>query len=248
MCVVATAARLTTLQNLRDIGGLAAGDAVTRSGVLLRSDAPLPDDDVPALRGAWPPRYVVDLRSSGESATAAHPLAIGATEVFAVPILTRASPRELARTAADETLDTLYAELLADAGPAALTVAELIRRDEGSVLVHCSAGKDRTGVLVAILLAAVGVDHDAIIADYVATDAAAPSVIERLARTLSEPDRSVVLAVADARSHLFRAPASAISVVLEAVDEHPGGAAGWMHDAGLSAPHLAELRGRLLEA
>jgi protein-tyrosine phosphatase len=76
---------VTGLCNVRDVGGLPTEDGrTTRAGVLYRSDAPLPGDPTPAGIAAWPPRTVLDLRSSRERAAAPHPLAAGTTVVLLV--------------------------------------------------------------------------------------------------------------------------------------------------------------------
>src|SRR4029077_7038622 len=74
-----------------------------------------------------------------------------------------------------------YVELL-DAGAMAFATAlERIVAPGGTpALVHCAAGKDRTGVLVALLLDAAGVDRDVIVADYAATQDRMVAIIERL--------------------------------------------------------------------
>jgi protein-tyrosine phosphatase len=63
-----------------------------------------------------------------------------------------------------------YGRMLAGAGPALVEVLRfVIAPRRVPVLVHCAAGKDRTGIAVALLLAAAGVDEDDIAADYAAT-------------------------------------------------------------------------------
>ena len=72
-----------------------------------------------------------------------------------------------------------------------------VARSEGAALVHCAAGKDRTGVVVAVALRAVGVRPEAVIADYAATGERIGPLLARLRRSPayaadmgSEPDES----------------------------------------------------------
>ena len=63
-----------------------------------------------------------------------------------------------------------YVHLLDLGGPAFAKAANALVADGGTpALFHCSAGKDRTGVLAALLLDLAGVEHDAIVADYALT-------------------------------------------------------------------------------
>jgi protein-tyrosine phosphatase len=115
-----------------------------------------------------------------------------------------------------------------------------IARADGAVLVHCAAGKDRTGVVVAIALDAAGVDRGAIVRDYLAT---AERIDAILARLVKSPTYRAELEGNDPRDH---APvAGAIERVLEIVDACHGGSAKWLRASGLSAPDLERLRRRL---
>ena len=53
----------------------------------------------------------------------------------------------------------------------------------GAAIVHCAAGKDRTGVVIALALTIAGVEPEVIVADYVATDERIEAIIERLTRS-----------------------------------------------------------------
>jgi hypothetical protein len=114
------------------------------------------------------------------------------------------------------------------------------------VLVHCTAGKDRTGVAVAVLLAAAGVPDDAIVADFAATDANMDGVVARMAGMWPPEERDERLELMMARHpDLLRAPGEAMAGVLRQLAEHPGGAAGWLREHGATDEELAGLRERL---
>lgn len=118
-----------------------------------------------------------------------------------------------------------------------------IARSDGAVLVHCAAGKDRTGVVVGLALDAAGVSPAAIVADYLATGDRIDAIIARL---VSSPTYRRELKDHDPRRH---APvAETMERVLELVDTHHGGADAWLSGNGLSDDDLELLRQRLAPA
>ncbi len=115
-----------------------------------------------------------------------------------------------------------------------------IARAEGAVLVHCAAGKDRTGTVVALALDACGVSRDVIAEDYLATGERIAAVIDRLCS--SETYRAE-LEGHDPQNH---APVpGTIERVLELLDLHEGGSAAWLTAHGLDEDGLQALRRRL---
>jgi protein tyrosine/serine phosphatase len=112
-----------------------------------------------------------------------------------------------------------------------------------AVLVHCAAGKDRTGVVVALALDATGVDRKAIVRDYLAT---AQRIDAIMARLVKSPTYQSELQGHDPQTH---APApGTIERVFELLDEHFGGTAAWLSAHGLTHAELGRLRGRLVPA
>jgi protein-tyrosine phosphatase len=118
-----------------------------------------------------------------------------------------------------------------------------IARSRGAVLVHCAAGKDRTGVVVALALDAAGVDRRAIVTDYVATGERIEKVVERLRGSTTYGEE---LKGHDPRRHV-PVPAT-IERFLDLVDERFGGSAAWLSAHGLSRADLERLRDRLAPA
>lgn len=118
-----------------------------------------------------------------------------------------------------------------------------IANTPGAVLVHCAAGKDRTGVVVALALDGAGVDRSTILGDYVATAERIDAIIARLMRS---PTYRPELEGQAARAH---APVpDTIQRVLELLDESFGGSAGWLSAHGLSDAELERLRRRMSPA
>jgi hypothetical protein len=115
-----------------------------------------------------------------------------------------------------------------------------IARTDGAALIHCAAGKDRTGVVVALALDASGVSREVIAEDYLATGERIVQIIERLCG--SETYRAE-LEGHDPQDH---APLpGTIERVLDFVDEHGGGSAAWLSANGLDDADLERLRERL---
>jgi len=162
--------------NARDVGGLPTVDGRrTRSGVLLRADnlQTLTPADVQLLVDRLGLRTVLDLRTSAEvESEGPGPLRsrpeVSHHHLDLVPhgfegraALARAIPD---KNAPEHPMDHFYADYLTDA-PASIATALRLIADPGSgaVLVHCAAGKDRTGVVVAVALSLVGVRRDEVV-------------------------------------------------------------------------------------
>jgi protein-tyrosine phosphatase len=112
-----------------------------------------------------------------------------------------------------------------------------------AVLVHCAAGKDRTGVVVALALDAARVDRNAIVGDYLAT---AERINAIMARLVSSPTYRAELEGHDPAAH---APVpGAIERVFELLDQGFGGSAAWLSAQGLGNPELERLRLRMASA
>jgi protein-tyrosine phosphatase len=166
--------------NTRDLGGwpLAAGGR-TRPGRLWRSDAftfaTAADRDALARQGL---RFVIDLRTAAERAATPSPLeADPRFEVVPVDLFSAVGEAIDRGEVTGDPFDlrTRYRASFAFAREgyreafAALSAA--LAASDGPVAFHCSAGKDRTGLVAALLLRAAGVPDDAILEDYVLTDA-----------------------------------------------------------------------------
>ena len=108
----------------------------------------------------------------------------------------------------------------------------------GGVLIHCSAGRDRTGIVIALALSLCGVGRDQIAGDYALSKA-------RIARGLEGMRQTAAVRDAARRNH--SAPAT-MRALLEHLDAAHGGAHAYLADAGLGAEHADAIRRRLLSA
>jgi protein-tyrosine phosphatase len=110
----------------------------------------------------------------------------------------------------------------------------------GAAVVHCAAGKDRTGVVVALSLAVAGVEPEAIVADYAQTAEVIDSLVAKLA---SSPTYAEDMTSRDVASHTPQA--ESMRRVLELLDARWGGPIGWLAAHGFGAADQAALRARL---
>ncbi|WP_309101888.1 tyrosine-protein phosphatase [Microbacterium sp.] len=225
--------------NVRDVGGMPAAGGRIRSGVLLRSGqlSGATASGADALRARV--KHIVDLRDSEE--VAAEPTEIPGPDTTHLPLFL-GSVRSFFE--ADTSLDDLYVHLLEESGERLVAAIRIIAQG-APTLVHCTVGKDRTGVTVALALAAVEADRDAIIADYALTESQLPAErSQRIAAYIRAHHPEAVHAVALAT----QSPAEVMRALLERVDERWGCAAGYLRANGMSDAELAALRETLVEA
>jgi len=233
--------------NFRDLGGYpAAGGRRTRWSRLYRSDTlqELSEADVEALAEIGL-ATIVDLRTATEVEREGRgPLATAPLRYLHLSVLREEGGETVAApAAADGDLAARYLWYL-DIGREALAEAIAVIADDAShpLVFHCTAGKDRTGVLAALVLDCLGVDHAVIVEDYLLTAARLDLIVERLRRNR-------------AYAHYFeRAPAvpaqmsaATMERFLAALTERHGGAASWAIVAGVDPAAIERLRDSLLE-
>lgn len=109
-------------------------------------------------------------------------------------------------------------------------------------LFHCAAGKDRTGVVAAVLLELLGVDRAAIVEDYVLTEVSLQPVLARMAE--QEPYRERITSAGFAA---LRPKASTLIAFLTWLDAEYGGARRWVLDHGMTSAEIEAFRSALIE-
>jgi protein-tyrosine phosphatase len=247
--------------NVRDLGGLPTEDGgATIAGRLLRADnlQALTPGDIAILVGDFGLTTVIDLRSSHERAKEGpapldavdsvrhvhHPVLpeLGAaTDVVAAALLTRADT-DRSRYPADPAAGH-YLGYLEDRPDQVAGALRTIAHAPGPALVHCAAGKDRTGVVAALALSAAGVRRDAIVADYAATGERVEAILARLRGS------ATYAADLDGRPAIVhQARPETMAAFLEQLDARYGGAAAWLAGHDFSDDDLRLLRARLLES
>jgi len=166
-----------TKLNFRDLGGLTAAGGRIRSGVLFRSEGPrnFTPDLLASLHGIGF-RSIIDLRSAREREDAPHDwhgpecrwlgLDVNADlRVFGHDGRARLSKGPEPEIAIATMAET-YREIVGALLPHWRSIAEALLAGEVPMLLNCTAGKDRTGVAIALLLEIAGVQRDMIMQDY----------------------------------------------------------------------------------
>jgi hypothetical protein len=237
--------------NLRDLAGVRLADGGTvPGGLLYRSDAPYPGDADPDEVPVWPPGTVIDLRSAGEEGADGFrwPDGVGVHRVPLLPeaaVVSSAGPKQrLEREQRlERNLDGLYRRMLEVVPDRLASLVGIVAGAEAPVLVHCTAGKDRTGIAVAVLLLAGGAEPAEVISDYTVTAGNLGALLGRL-RALG---RRLPVKI-DPSSDLLTAPPAAIEMVTGYLTGWPGGPQGWVREHGASAADLTRWRERLTGA
>lgn len=237
------------LLNVRDVGGLTTRDGRrVRRGRVVRSDnlRGLTDAGAITLVRDVAPRLVLDLRTEQECAREGRGLAeVPHVRYVNLPLQPKAalSPEQVAAGLATNLFDD-YVLQIRDNGAQLLAAIELLAGESSlPAVVHCTAGKDRTGVLVALLLDLLGVEREQIVADYAATTDNMPGI---LARIRSSPFfRGNGLAAAP--EWIFDSEPATMRDLLAWLDAEFGGAERWALDGGLPAGAVGRLRAELLE-
>jgi protein tyrosine/serine phosphatase len=247
------------IHNFRDYGGYVADGGRIRTGVLYRSaqhkDATAADLESVARLGLG---TVIDLRGDSERAQAPcpRPADFAAQVLFAEgETVSTAAPHieagQVATTAAraHAAMTALYT--LLPFRPVLVAVmrdyfAAIAARDTPS-LIHCVAGKDRTGVAVAVLHRLLGVHADDVMADYLLTNTAgdvearlaagARHIRERYGDTIDD----------DAMRTMMSVSPEYLDTAFAAIDAHRGGFDGYAADVlGVTPAMRAEIAARLI--
>jgi protein-tyrosine phosphatase len=241
---------LAKVFNFRDLGGYhTAGGQQTKWRALYRADGVhrLSGDDLEAVR-VLGLRTVLDLRTPDEIETRGRfPVDDHPVDWHHLPMITAAWDPEILRIEAEAEvfLADRYLEMLEQGADAIRTALTLLADPESyPALFHCAAGKDRTGVLAALVLALVGVSDDDVADDYGMSAASMESLIAWLAENFPEARDAMV----NQPSAFMQAPAGAMHRFLDAVRARYGSVEGFVtDDLGVDPGVIDGVRAALLE-
>ncbi len=232
--------------NIRDLGGYE-----TRSGDMtpwrrfLRSDSlhRIAPQEVGRLHDEGL-RAVIDLRTSAEVADAPNPFAAYADVHYVnLPLFDDLSPQAMSDAAqeGDHPLFTFYMTAMETRGDAICAIlTEMAQIDDGAVLFNCTAGKDRTGIIAALLLGIAGVDRKEIIADYALTAEFIPELVAEfldLSRARGGDTESY--------ARMLESPAETLAATMDAIRQRYGTFRTYLEAIGLPESVRLALRARL---
>jgi protein-tyrosine phosphatase len=237
---------LTGTFNFRDLGGLRTIDgARIRPGVLLRS-AQLSGLDLPghAILRELGVTNVYDLRGVREIEHIGHDNLPDGVRLNVTPFDSRmaeAPPHDAQTNSAFSHMLEVYRYFptLPEANTAIIAVAETIASGDGAVLVHCAAGKDRTGWTIATLLRAVAVSETDVFADFMASNDAVPALRDMMAPKLTA---GVELSI-----DILGVREDYLQVATDVVHERHGDFESYLTAIGFTTRLRERLRARLLE-
>lgn len=249
--------------NVRDLGGLPTSDGrVVQPDRLIRSDnlQALSPRDVKVLVDEIGVRTVADLRTGVEvHHEGPGPLTeVDDVDVRHLSLLPEAGDRtDLAadgrvilpwekRNLDDSTgrrgTSAVYLGYLDDRADSIIAALRLIAHSPGATVVHCAAGKDRTGTVVALALAEVGVTREAIVTDYARSSERIEAIFDRLRAT-----RTYARDLTDTEPSEHAPRESTMQRLLDAIDDEFGGVPAWLRAHGWTDDDAASLRHKLLD-
>jgi protein tyrosine/serine phosphatase len=232
--------------NFRDLGGYRSRDGRrTRTGQVFRADGlqHLTPRDLERLRREIGLAGVIDLRSSaevqsdGRGRIAREPLAFHHVPLFERDERFEEPPRDFL---AD--MGELYLFMLRSASEPIARVVRLLAETDAPCVFHCAAGKDRTGVISALLLGLLDVPRDTIIADY----AFSRQNLDRINARLNA-SRSYREILEDLPQGASEAEPATMETFLDRVEARYGSLRGYAERAGVGDGVIDRLQARLLE-
>jgi len=257
--------------NMRDVGGMPTTDGGRiAKHRLLRSDnlQELSERDVELLVDTVGVSDIVDLRSDIELriegpgplqvrelvAHHHHSLfrddlyAVSAEDALVLPWSKRAkgnAPPKVKRD--DDHWASHYLGYLADRPDSVVGAPQDIAEGPGPVVVHCAAGKDRTGVVAAVLLGLLGVGEDDIVADYALTAEIMPKLIDRIRAYAESQDAEGDPDWEMPPPHVLAAEPDTMRGALAVLREEYGSFAGYARVHGVDDAVVDALRAALVE-
>ncbi|KAI9000781.1 protein-tyrosine phosphatase-like protein [Trametes punicea] len=244
--------------NVRDLGSYPTcyPGLITRPGLVYRSGeiSHITPEGVQQLRGLGI-TTVYDFRSETEMAKYETPIpTLEGVEIVHIPVFGTEdySPEAMARrfelyaSGKTEAFMILYAQILDNAGPAFGVVLRHIRdRPDSPCLFHCTAGKDRTGILAAILLELAGVEHEAIARDYALTRVGREPARDMIMKRLSK--LPFFATNTDAALNMFSSRAETMYSFLRMLADRYGGVEAYLKNVvGLTDDDIAIIRKNFL--
>lgn len=243
-----SAPKFKSLPNFRDLASAGSDGWGLKSGLFFRSSNPdrISVRDLASLK-AMNIRTVIDLRApaevkgNGGSLIGLQRINLpldfqGKTREKLVPVLRQKNYEE----EVEKISEWLYSEITDAAAPVFRKVAETVLDDGAPLLIHCQVGKDRTGIISALLHMVAGSSDDVIINDFMQSNSELlPSfrkmlIWQRIRRLGFFPHKAVLFAIQVRKRNIVS--------VLDTIDKKYGGVSGYLASAGFDLSRYDELR------
>jgi len=236
------------LANARDLGGLRTRDGRTiKAGVIVRSDNPvaLTEQGHIDLMVMVGPRVIIDLRSAIELEGDGYTLKDESVMILNYPMqpLSGVNQEQIDAGACDNLVDDYMGQIEINAHSIIQALRAISSSDQHPIVYHCSVGKDRTGVVTAMLLDILGVEHESIVADYHLTTANVTPIVERIRNSPVFKENGL----ANAPDWIFSSDPETMLAFLERMTAKYGSAEGWALQHGLTQAEIDAIREHLLE-
>lgn len=242
----ATELSVDGLVNVRDLGGMVTADGrAIRAGRVIRSDNPkaLTEVGLEQLRLQIAPSTVIDLRIPLEFRREGYDLGPG-IEIVNCPMTPQSgvNQEQIDAGMCDNLIDDYMRQIEVNGRYVIEALSVIADPARQPVVVHCTAGKDRTGIIIAMLLDILGVEHEHIVADYHVTTKNMAPVIERIRTAPVFRENGL----ASAPDWIFASDPETMEGFLARMTETYGGAEAWALAEGLTPEQIASLRASLL--
>ena len=237
------------MANVRDLGGLATREGKTvRAGVVVRSDNPkgMTEQGHLDLMAVVGPRTVIDLRIDVEVEHDGYTLRDDSVTVVNFPMLplSGVTQEQTDAGACDNLIDDYMGQSESNGDSVLSALRVIASSDQHPVMYHCTAGKDRTGIVTAMLLDILGVEHETIAADYHLTTENMKPIIERIRNAPVYKENGLAYAPA----WIFSSDPETMLAFLERMTAKYGSAEDWALQHGLTPEEIDAIREHLLEA
>ncbi|EST35335.1 tyrosine-protein phosphatase [Streptomyces roseochromogenus] len=261
--VPSTEPELAGVRNFRDVGGLPTMDGRrVRHGVLFRSGhlAHATEDDAAFLTSLGL-HTIFDFRNAADQKLEGPDVELPGVRNVNLPLSDPADGAEFWKMVRDGDLDQLRG-ILADGKGATRMIASYrsivkerttehsqvlraLTEDSVPALMHCAAGKDRAGISIAVTLLALGVERDAIVADYLESNA---KHRRYKVRRSGSTEGAYTPEVMELLSPLFDARAEYLHAAFETIEQTWGGVDTYLEQGLALTPAARDhLRERLLD-
>ena len=234
--------KLEGCPNFRDLGGYVCGDgATTRKNTFYRADclSKLTEGDICTLEDLGI-TTVIDLRTQEELARAANPLRDREGFEYYNLSLSDGLQSEELKGLMPESLSKMYRALADEAGEVIETIFSILARAPGVAVFHCAAGKDRTGVIAALLLMLAGVSDDDIVSDYSCTYELMKPIFD------NQISQAALVGIEVPKELMMSEPAN-MEEFLAHINNVRGGIVTYLEQIGLHSDKINTLRRKITE-